>query len=193
MRILLKSASAIALVAMLAACGGGRQEDPVPAEETIADQVTLPATMPTPGEVLGEAESPAAEESPEATETPATAATATPSPTPSPAASRSAAPTPVAAASPPAMFAVCGACHSTTPGDHGIGPSLAGVFGAKSAHASGFDYSPAMEGANLTWNEATLNRYLENPREVVPGTTMAYAGLKNAAQRQAIVDYLKGL
>jgi len=193
MRILLKSASAIALVATLAACGGGKQEDPVPADQTVADEVTVPATMPTPGEIPGPTESPAAEETPEPGATPTAAAT--PSPTPSPAASRSAAPspTPVAAASPPAMFAVCGACHSTTPGDHGIGPSLAGVFGAKSAHASGFDYSPAMEGAGLTWNEATLNRFLENPRETVPGTTMAYAGLKNAAQRQAVIDYLKGL
>jgi cytochrome c len=50
-----------------------------------------------------------------------------------------------------------------------------------------------MQSANLTWNEATLNRFLENPREVVPGTTMAYAGLKNPQQRQAVIDYLKGL
>jgi cytochrome c2 len=192
MKSLLKSASVIAFVAMVAACGGSREEDPVPADETVADEVTVPATMPTPGEIPGPAETPAAGETPEPTATP-TAAAASPSPTAAPTAAATRAAAPVAAASPPAMFAVCGACHSVTPGDHGIGPSLAGVFGAKSAHAEGFDYSPAMQSANLTWNEATLNRFLENPREVVPGTTMAYAGLKNPQQRQAVIDYLKGL
>jgi len=195
MKRLLKSASALAIVAMVAACGGGGpQEDTVDPDATVADEVTLPATMPTPGEIPGPTDSPTTAETPEPTATPTTAA-ASPSPTttPTPTATRSAAATPVAAASPPAMFAVCGACHSVTPGDHGIGPSLAGVFNDRAASKPGFDYSQPMKDSGLTWNEATLNRYLENPREVVPGTTMAYAGLKNATQRQAVIDYLKGL
>jgi cytochrome c2 len=198
MNSLLKSASALAIVAMVAACGGGggeAEQDTVNPDETVADEVTLPATMPTPGETLGVTESPAAGETPAPTATP-TSAAASPSPTasPTPAATRAAAAaTPVAAASPPAMFAVCGACHSVTPGDHGIGPSLAGVFGDRAGRQPGFDYSEPMKTSGLTWNEATLNRFLENPREVVPGTTMAYAGLKNATQRQAVIDYLKTL
>jgi cytochrome c2 len=93
----------------------------------------------------------------------------------------------------PPAFALCRACHSTEAGENGIGPSLAGVFGAKSAHVASFDYSEAMAGAGLTWNEATLNRYLENPTGVVPGTTMSFAGVRNEAQRKAIIDYLKTL
>jgi len=189
MKSLLKSASVIAFMAMIAACGGEREETVHP-DETVVDEVNLPATMPTPGEIPGPAESPVAGETPEPAATPTSAAA---SPSPTPAASRSAAPTPVAAASPPAMFAVCGACHSVTPGDHGIGPSLAGVFGDKAGSQAGFDYTDAMKESGLTWNEANLNRFLEDPRGVVPGTTMAYAGLKNAAQRQAVIDYLKGL
>lgn len=193
MKSLLKSGSAVALMAILVACGGSREETvhTDEADQTVADEVKLPATMPTPGEIPGPTESPAADETPEPSATP-TASSASPSPTPSATRSAAAA-TPVAAASPPAMFAVCGACHSVTPGDHGIGPSLAGVFGDKAGTQPGFDYTDAMKASGLTWNEANLNRYLENPREVVPGTTMAYAGLKNAAQRQAVIDYLKGL
>jgi len=194
MKSFLKSASALAIVAMVAACGGGKEETTPVVDETVADEVTVPTTMPTPGEILGAPETPAAGETPEPTSTPTTAApTASPSAAPTPAATRASAPAPVAAASPPAMFAVCGACHSVTPGDHGIGPSLAGVFGDKAGSKPGFDYSEPMKNSGLTWNEATLNRFLEDPREVVPGTIMAYAGLKNATQRQAVIDYLKGL
>lgn len=166
----------------------------------MADQVELPTTMPTPGEVLGAVEEPAEGETAEQAEGGAASTTEAASAAAKPAAATTttnAAPAPapaqVAAAAPPPMFAVCGACHSTNAGDHGIGPSLAGVFGSKAASKSGFDYSAAMKDSGLTWNEGNLNRYLENPREVVPGTTMAYAGLKNAAQRQAVIDYLKGL
>lgn len=194
MKSLLKSVGAIAFMATVAACGGSQEETlhENEGDQTVADEVTLPATMPTPGEIPGPTESPVPEGTPDAAATP-TATAASPSPSSTPSATQSAAPTPVAAASPPAIFAVCGACHSVNPGDHGIGPSLAGVFGQKAGSQAGFDYSDPMKESGLTWNEATLNRYLENPREVVPGTTMAYAGLKNAAQRQAVVDYLKGL
>lgn len=169
----------------LTACGGGASQD----EEQVETQEAPAMTDATGAD---------AEAAPDAQETDA-AATPTPSPTPSAAASASpspaAAPAPAAAAAvtaPPA-FALCRACHSVEPGQNGIGPTLAGVYGAKSAHIASFDYSAAMEGAGLTWSEATLDRYLENPTGVVPGTTMSFAGVKNAAQRKAIVDYLKTL
>ncbi len=188
--------SLIALSLTLAACGGGADDagdSATPAAEDTAAAV--------PGAedaaLTGEDATPA----PEASESAAPADAATPSPTPSASASAAAAPAPAAAApapatasaTPPPMFAVCAACHSVDKGDNGIGPSLAGVFGAKSGHVSTFEYSEAMKNAGLTWDEATLQRYLENPRQVVPGTTMAYNGLKNPAQRQAVINYLKGL
>lgn len=193
MKNLLKSASVIALVAMVAACGGRREEDPIQPDETLAGEATMPATMPSPDEISTPDESPTAATTPTPDATATPTAAASPSPSPTTAARPAAAATVAAVATPPAIFAVCGACHSINPGDHGIGPSLAGVFGARAAHADGFEYSPAMRNSGLTWNDATLNRFLENPREVVPGTTMAYAGLRNAAQRQAVVDYLKTL
>jgi cytochrome c2 len=88
---------------------------------------------------------------------------------------------------------VCSACHSTDPGKNGIGPSLAGVYGKKAAHLASYDYSEAMEKSGLTWNDAGLNRFLTDPQGVVPGTKMAYPGLKDAARRRAMIDYLKTL
>jgi cytochrome c len=48
-----------------------------------------------------------------------------------------------------------------------------------------------MKASGLTWNQATLDRYLTDPRGVVPGTKMAFGGVKDAAKRQEIIDYIK--
>lgn len=93
----------------------------------------------------------------------------------------------------PAAFAQCAACHAVEPGKHGVGPSLAGVYGTKSGAIPGYDFSDAMKNANLTWDDKTLDTYLTNPMKVVPGTRMTYAGLADAEQRKAIIEYLKTL
>ena len=98
-----------------------------------------------------------------------------------------------AAATPPRVFTMCSACHSIAPGEHGIGPSLAGIFGARAASKEGFRYSQALKDSGLVWNEANLDRYLANPRATVPGTTMVFAGLRDAKRRQEVMDYMKGL
>lgn len=191
MKILTKTVSVLALSAMLAACGGGGAEQADDSAAAPADEVIAPAALPAEEEAPAE---PDAEPTPEPTETAAPAAEPTPAATSTPAATTAAAaPAASVTATPPPMFAVCAACHAVEPGKHGIGPSLADVFGARAGHASGFEYSKAMLDSGLTWDEATLNRYLENPRQVVPGTTMAYNGLRNETQRKAVVDYLKGL
>ncbi|GGC88757.1 c-type cytochrome [Chelatococcus reniformis] len=86
----------------------------------------------------------------------------------------------------------CGSCHALEPGPGRIGPPLAGVFGRKAAVVEGARYSAAMRGSQLTWDEQTLESYLANPRQAVPGTTMT-VGLADAGQRQAVIAYLRGL
>ena len=176
-----KSAAALApILFALAACGGGAEEANEPASE-----VTGPAAAPAPGD----AATPAAGEPPAPGATPSVSPSATPSPTATPSASA----TPVAAATQPPQFAVCGACHSVQRGQNGIGPSLAGVFGRRAGGVAGFEYSQALKDSGLTWNQANLDRFLNNPAGVVPGTTMVYPGLKDAGQRQAMIAYLRGL
>lgn len=84
----------------------------------------------------------------------------------------------------------CSACHGVLEGKKGVGPSLFQVVGRKAGTVPEFHYSEANKGSGLTWDEATLDRYLANPRAVVPGTTMPYAGLKNDTQRADLIAYL---
>jgi cytochrome c len=84
----------------------------------------------------------------------------------------------------------CAVCHTTEEGKNKIGPSLHGVVGRHSASLSDYTYSDAMEKADKTWDDQTLESYLTNPRELVPGTKMIFVGLKNEADRQNVIAYL---
>ena len=68
--------------------------------------------------------------------------------------------------------AQCSACHSNQPGVNGIGPSLAGVAGRKSGSLQGFHFTPALQGAGLTWDAKTFIQFLADPSKLVPGTAM---------------------
>ncbi|MCC6718379.1 MAG: cytochrome c family protein [Acetobacteraceae bacterium] len=87
----------------------------------------------------------------------------------------------------------CGACHAVEAGKNRVGPSLFGVVGRTSGEVKGFRYSAANRNAKLTWTPEVLDKYLTNPREVVPGTIMTYAGLRNATQRANLIAYLETL
>ena len=84
----------------------------------------------------------------------------------------------------------CAVCHSVEAGTNKLGPSLFGIVGRKSATVDSFSYSPAMTKADLTWDAATLDKYLTNPQALVPGTKMILAGIKSADDRKALIDYL---
>ena len=90
------------------------------------------------------------------------------------------------------IFMRCVACHAVQPGAGAkMGPNLAGVVGRKSGSAAGFKYSAAMQKAKLTWNEATIDKWLTKPSALVPGTSMAFPGLPNPADRANVIAYLK--
>ena len=90
------------------------------------------------------------------------------------------------------VFARCAACHSTTPGENKVGPSLAGVFGRKSGSEPGYSYSPALKASSITWDEHTLDQFLANPAADVHGTKM-FISVPDAADRQNVIAYLKTL
>lgn len=87
----------------------------------------------------------------------------------------------------------CGACHAVVAGKNMVGPSLFGIVGRKSGSVDGFRYSAANKSANLTWDAATLETYLTNPKAMVPGTTMTFVGIKSAEQRADVIAYLATL
>ena len=89
---------------------------------------------------------------------------------------------------------VCMACHSFTDKANKVGPSLVGVVGRKPASAEGYAYSDAFKayGAKTTaWDDAALNAYLKDPKGVVPGTKMAFSGVKDDAARADLIAFLK--
>ena len=185
---------AASLALALAACGSN---DNQPASQATTESVTTETTA-APAPAVSEAvpsDTPSAEASPTPTATPS--ATPTPTATPSPKASKTAEPdaaaTGAGSASPPQAFNQCTACHSTTPGKTIIGPSLAHVYGRKAGSLPGFQYSDAMKKSGMAWNNANLDAFLAAPMAKVPGTLMGFAGIKDAAQRKAVIAYLKTL
>jgi cytochrome c len=90
------------------------------------------------------------------------------------------------------VFVRCVVCHSPKAGENKIGPSLASVFGRKSGSAPGYDYSPALKSAGITWDEQELDKYLTNPPADVHGTKMVIS-VPSAEDRQNVIAYLKTL
>ena len=89
------------------------------------------------------------------------------------------------------IFKKCQVCHSIEKGVNKIGPSLHGVYGRKAGTLEGYNYTDAMKNSGFTWDEASLDKYLTNPRKVVPGTRMVFVGLPKEQDRLDVIAYLK--
>ena len=93
------------------------------------------------------------------------------------------------------VFNQCRACHTIDAGGrNGVGPNLHGIVGRRAASIEGFRYSANMrtlgEGG-LTWTAENLNRYLTNPKDLVPQGSMAFAGIRNDEQRANLIAFLQ--
>ncbi|HEU4661774.1 MAG TPA: cytochrome c family protein [Pseudolabrys sp.] len=93
------------------------------------------------------------------------------------------------------IFKTCNICHSVGPDAKiKVGPPLNGIVGRHWASWSGFNYSKGLNDGKAQgkiWDEANLNKWLENPRTFVPGTKMIFPGLKKEEQRADVIAYLK--
>ena len=90
------------------------------------------------------------------------------------------------------VFAQCAACHTVGEGaQNTVGPVLNGVVGRPAGTFPGYRYSSAMRKSGLTWDEATLTRYLRGPDQVVPGTKMALAGIASDQDLADVIAYLE--
>eukprot|EP00996_Jenningsia_fusiforme_P003129 NODE_3936_length_891_cov_26.270784_g3624_i0.p1 GENE.NODE_3936_length_891_cov_26.270784_g3624_i0~~NODE_3936_length_891_cov_26.270784_g3624_i0.p1 ORF type:complete len:120 (-),score=24.48 NODE_3936_length_891_cov_26.270784_g3624_i0:137-496(-) len=82
-------------------------------------------------------------------------------------------------------------CHSMKKDDNRMGPTLYGIIGSQAGKAEGFWYSEANLASDVVWTEQALSQFLENPRKYMPGTKMAFAGLKKPQDRADLIAYMK--
>ncbi len=87
-------------------------------------------------------------------------------------------------------FALCRSCHVLDEGVNRVGPSLYNVVGRQAGSVAGYSYSDANKGSGVTWTEEVLFEYLEDPKAFMPGTKMAFPGIKDAQDRANLVAYL---
>ena len=89
---------------------------------------------------------------------------------------------------------ICKTCHQFGEGaKNSIGPVLNGVVGRKAGTYPGYNYSDANKNSGLTWDEATLQVYLKNPKAKVPGTKMTFAGFQKDTDIANVIAFLKTL
>lgn len=162
-RTTLLSAIALASLVTVSACGGGADNTAAPAPA--ATETTM-ATLEEMAPAEGTAAAPAG----------ATASFASMT---------------TDAAAGERVFALCRSCHVLDEGVNRVGPSLYNIVGRQAGTVPGFNYSDANKNSGVTWTTDVLFEYLEDPKGFMPGTKMAFPGIKNAQDRANLIAYLE--
>ena len=87
-----------------------------------------------------------------------------------------------------ALYARCAACHALA--YDRVGPRHCGILGRRAGSVAGFDYSEPMKKSGIVWSAKTLDRFIADPLQTVPGTTMTYAGVADPKERADLIAYL---
>lgn len=94
----------------------------------------------------------------------------------------------------PEAFEVCLSCHAYQPDEPELeGPSLWQVVGRRIASVHSFNYSAGLRKVEGHWDRATLDRFLAAPQAFAPGINMTFGGVRNAADRTVVLDFLETL
>lgn len=191
------------LALVVTACGGSdtgpASPPPVEAPAVAEPEVAEPAAETEVAEPEAPASDVAADEAP-AGEAEAVDAAPEAAPAETPAPTEAAAPAAPAtgyaaytgnAAKGKRVFAQCMTCHAVQEGRNNVGPSLYQIVGREAGTVAGFKYSQANLTSGVTWTEDNLFDYLANPQAYIPGTIMAFPGLRNPQDRADVIAYLK--
>lgn len=94
----------------------------------------------------------------------------------------------------PKAAEACLSCHAYQPGEPELeGPTLWGVFGRRIAGAPDYLLSDALRRQQGHWDRETLDRFLASPQEFAPGVNMTFNGMRDAAERKVVIDFLETL
>ncbi len=89
-------------------------------------------------------------------------------------------------------FNKCRACHQVgETAKNGVGPELNGLFGRKSGSVAGYNYTDANKNSGITWDDAVFADYIKDPKAKIPGTKMAFAGIKKEDEIKDLTAFLK--
>ena len=89
------------------------------------------------------------------------------------------------------IYVQCTGCHA--PEYHRTGPMHCGLVGRRAGSVAGFEFTAAMKNSNIVWNPETLNRFLQSPTTMVPGTSMGFAGIVSELERRQLIAFLATL
>ncbi len=91
------------------------------------------------------------------------------------------------------VFAVCTTCHVVEEGMNRVGPSLYNIVGREAGSVEGFNYTDANKNSGLVWTPEQLFTYLEDPQAAIPGTRMAFPGVKDPQDRADLIAYVESV
>ncbi|HEB59539.1 MAG TPA: hypothetical protein ENJ01_09975 [Gammaproteobacteria bacterium] len=86
------------------------------------------------------------------------------------------------------LYVLCSGCHAPT--WNRTGPRHCGLAGRRAGSLADFDYTPAMKNADIIWTRESLDEFLRAPLTMVPGTSMAFAGMPDARERDQLITFL---
>ncbi len=88
-------------------------------------------------------------------------------------------------------YSLCLSCHAVHEEAERIGPHLVNIFGREAGVVEGFDYSQALAESGVIWETSSLDAFIANPHDFIPGNRMAFAGIRDAQRRADIIAYLR--